>query len=179
MIGWRRGPVGRTINEGRRRSYHRRRDCALYAADEDRGARPAAIQRAAVDFETPHTHAASRTEPPGTTIVAGTFRGLPSRVPCALARASPASTRSRIRSFSNSARAARMWSCRRPAGVWVSIPSPRLAKPTPTAVSSSISVTRCRRLRPSRSARPRARRTFAASHQSPTGQAPDGDPSRR
>lgn len=27
---------------------------------------PVAIHRAAVDFETPHTRAASRTEPPGT-----------------------------------------------------------------------------------------------------------------
>jgi hypothetical protein len=48
--------------------------------------RPAAIHRAAVDFDTPHTSAAARTEPPGTAIGCGTLRGRPSRVPCVRAR---------------------------------------------------------------------------------------------
>jgi hypothetical protein len=50
------------------------------------GTRAPLIHRAAVDFDTAQTRAASRTEPLGTTIVEGTLRGLPSRFPCALAR---------------------------------------------------------------------------------------------
>jgi len=40
------------------------------------GDRPVAIQRAAVDFDTPQVRAAVRTLPPGMAIVVGTFRGL-------------------------------------------------------------------------------------------------------
>ena len=47
---------------------------------------PAATQRAAVDLDTPHIRAASRTEPPGTTIVDGVARGRPKRFPSAFAR---------------------------------------------------------------------------------------------
>jgi hypothetical protein len=42
---------------------------------------PNVIQRAAVDFDTPQTRAALRTEPPGMAIVAGAFLGLPSPLP--------------------------------------------------------------------------------------------------
>jgi hypothetical protein len=51
------------------------------------GSLPELIHRAAVDFDTPHAHAASRTDPPGTAIVDAALRGLPRRFPCALARA--------------------------------------------------------------------------------------------
>jgi hypothetical protein len=54
------------------------------------------IHRAAVDFDTPQTRAASRTEPPGMTIMAGAFLGRPRRLPCALARCRP-----RLHPFSN------------------------------------------------------------------------------
>src|SRR5829696_8530606 len=49
----------------------------------------AVIRRAAVLFDTPHASAAARAVRPGTAIVAGAFRGLPSRLPCALARCRP------------------------------------------------------------------------------------------
>jgi len=55
----------------------------------------------------------------------------PRRCPLAFARASPARTRSAMRARSNSARAARTWSCKRPAGVVQSIPSPSDTKLTP------------------------------------------------
>ena len=48
--------------------------------------RPVAIHRAAVDFDTPHTSAAARTEPPGAAIGFGTLPGRPSCVPCVRAR---------------------------------------------------------------------------------------------
>jgi hypothetical protein len=48
--------------------------------------------------------------PPGNSMAAGRLLGRPRRLPCALARCSPAMTRSRMRSRSNSASAARMWS---------------------------------------------------------------------
>ena len=90
---------------------------AMIVGISSREVRPVAIHRAAVDFDTPHTSAAARTEPPGTAIGFGTLRGRPSRVPCVRARAKPAWTRSRIRSRSNSASAARTCSCSVPAGV--------------------------------------------------------------
>ncbi len=121
-----------------------RRDCPPYGSGE----RPSAIHLAAVVFDTPQITAAARTDPPGTSINAGRVLGLPSRFPCALARCRPASTRSLIRSRSNSARAAKMCNCSLPAGVVQSIPSPRLTNATPTACKSSGNVTRWRRLRP-------------------------------
>jgi hypothetical protein len=48
------------------------------------GTLPALIQRAAVDFDTPHLRAASLTEPPGTAALGCVFRGLPGCLPCAL-----------------------------------------------------------------------------------------------
>ena len=62
-------------------------------------------------------------------------------------------TRSTMRAFSNSARAARTWSCKRPAGVVQSMPSPNETNATPNSCSWSRSVTRCFKLRPSRSRR--------------------------
>ena len=41
-------------------------EAATYRIAEADAPRPELIHRAAVDFETPHTRAASRTEPPGT-----------------------------------------------------------------------------------------------------------------
>src|SRR5206468_7283411 len=99
--------------------------------------------------DTPHSRAASRTDPPGTTSDDGTFRGLPSRLPCARARARPASTRSRMRSRSNSAIAPKMCIWSLPAGVVASIPSFNETKAIPSAWNSSSSVIKCRRLRPS------------------------------
>ena len=46
-----------------------------------KGDRPVAIQRAAVDFDTPQVRAAARTVSPGMATVVGAFRGLPNRVP--------------------------------------------------------------------------------------------------
>ena len=77
----------------------------------------------------------------------------PRRCPLALARASPARTRSAILARSNSAITARMCICSLPAGVVASIPSCNETKATPRACSSSISVIRCFKLRPSRSSR--------------------------
>lgn len=80
-------------------------------------------------------------------------RGRPSRLPCALALARPARTRSAMRARSNSAIAPSTCSCSLPAGVVASMPSARLMKATPTAWSSSSNRIRWRRLRPSRSRR--------------------------
>ena len=128
---------------------------AKAAADYGRfvplGTSPFASRRAAVLLETPQTVAARRTvRPASASDDRRVTLGRPSLCPCALARANPARTRSRTRSRSNSAMAPRTWSCRRPAGVVVSIPSFRETNPTPTAVSSSSSRIRWRRLRPSR-----------------------------
>lgn len=87
---------------------------------------PVAIHRAAVLLDTPHAFAADLTEPPGIAIAAGRLRGRPSRFPSRLTRCSPATTRSRVRSRSNSAIAPRICICNLPAGVVASMPS---AKP--------------------------------------------------
>ena len=64
---------------------------------------PRASQRAAVDFDTPHCRAASRmVSVAGTPSGRGRIRRRPSRLPCALARARPALTRSAMRHRSNS-----------------------------------------------------------------------------
>jgi hypothetical protein len=113
---------------------------AKAAADHGRfvphGASPAASRRAAVLFETPQSVAARRTvSPVGASDDRRVTLGRPSLCPCDLARANPARTRSRTRSRSNSAIAPSTCSCKRPAGVVVSIPSFRETKPTPTAVN--------------------------------------------
>jgi hypothetical protein len=107
------------------------------------GTNPALIQRAAVDVDTPHLRAASRTEPPGTAIVDWVFLGLPSCLPCALARWRPSLTRSAMRARSNSAIAPRTCNCSLPAGVVASIPSARETNATPSAWSSSKNMIRC------------------------------------
>ena len=73
-----------------------------------------------------------------------TALGRPSLRPCALARCRPAITRSRMRPRSNSAKAARIWSCSFPAGVVQSIPSPSETNTTPRCCKSSSFVTRWR-----------------------------------
>jgi len=80
-------------------------------------------------------------------------RGRPSRRPCAFARRSPATTRSRMRSRSNSAIAASTWNSRRPLGVVVSIAWSSTTRSTPRASKSPAGVTRCRVERARRSRR--------------------------
>ena len=127
------------------------------------GSSPRFNRRAAVARETLQAVAAARTViswPAGS----GAFRGRPMRRPAARARAIPACTRSAILSRSNCAIAPSRWSCRRPAGVVVSMASFKLTNATPSAVSSSMVTIRCRRLRPNRSRRqqttPSNRRRF-------------------
>jgi hypothetical protein len=67
------------------------------------------------------------------------------------AAASPALVRSRIRSRSNSARAAKTWKTSLPPGVVVSIASCRLRNPIPCSASPVTVSTRCRSDRPRRS----------------------------
>jgi hypothetical protein len=61
-------------------------------------------------------------------------RGRPSRRPCAFARRRPATTRSRMRSRSNSAMAASTWNRSRPLGVVVSIAWSSTTKSTPRSL---------------------------------------------
>ncbi len=115
-----------------------------------------ARRRCRVDRGTPRRRAASRAGKRATCARrSGSTRrrGRPSRPPCVLARARPALTRSTIRSLSKAAIAARtaIWSL--PAAVVASIPSFNETKPTPSVCSSSSSVIRCFRFRPSRSRR--------------------------
>src|SRR5215218_10170306 len=77
--------------------------------------------------------------------------GRPPERPRARAAASPAVVRSRIRSRSNSARAAKTWKTSLPPGVVVSIASCRLRNPIPRSATPVTVSTRCRRERPRRS----------------------------
>jgi hypothetical protein len=52
-------------------------------------------------------------------VALSTRTGRPSVLPCLRARASPARVRSMRRARSNSVRADRMWSCKRPAAVYI------------------------------------------------------------
>jgi hypothetical protein len=82
-----------------------------------------------VDRDTPSRSAAISADNPETRRSCSIGRrtcGRPSRFPSRLARCNPASTRSRIRSRSNSAMAPRMCICSLPAGVVASMPSARL-----------------------------------------------------
>ena len=90
-----------------------------------------------------HNRAASRTVSPlGAPSGSGDDRRRPSRLPCRLALAMPAWTRSRIRSRSNCANAPSKCNWSRPAGVVVSMDSPSDVKETPRLEISSIKVMR-------------------------------------
>jgi hypothetical protein len=74
--------------------------------------------------------------------------------PRARAAASPAAVRSRMRSRSNSAKAAKTWKTSLPPGVVVSIASSKLRNLTPWSARPVIVSTRWRRERPRRSSLP-------------------------
>src|ERR1700682_4366154 len=81
-----RSPTPRTKSTSRTTNRSTRRAAAIgaHAADDDRVlivARPSAIQRASVVFDTPQLRAAARTEPPGIAIAVGALRGSPQTFP--------------------------------------------------------------------------------------------------
>jgi hypothetical protein len=125
--------------------------------------RPLAIQRAAVDFETPHRRAAARTDPPGTGLDAGARLGRPRRFPDAFARCRTALTRSAIRARSNSAIAPQDVHLQLAGGRGRSMPSFSDTNAMPKALSSSSSVINGGMSDKPRSRTQKGRLTFALS----------------